>query len=226
MMNNGSVAAAARVDGIRRRRPTIIFDPFFPSFGFGFGSPFGFGFGFGCDPFWGWWGCPPGYGFGFGYGAGFGYGDGFGYFGGGSGYGYGGSDMNFQADAIAPNAGNDNMSSPDGDAGIWQNAPDNTSQADDAKAQPYVVIFLHDGTSYAVSDYWLAAGKLHYVTSYGGENSVDANQLDLQRTVNENAAHGIDFTLRPSPATDGPNVPQTLQPPSSHDSQTPAPIPQ
>ena len=224
-MNNGSVAEAARADSIRRRRPIIIVSPFFPGFGFGFGS-FGFGYGFGCDPFWGWWGCPPGYGFGYGYGAGFGYGDGFGYFGGASGLGYGGSDMNFQADAIAPNAGNDNMSFPDSNAGNWQSAPDNASQPDDAKAQPYVVIFLRDGTSYAVSDYWLAAGKLHYVTSYGGENSVDANQLNLQRTVNENAAHGIDFTLRPSPATDAPNVPQSLQPPSSHDNQAPASVPQ
>jgi hypothetical protein len=44
----------------------------------------------------------------------------------------------------------------------------------------------------------LDAGQLHYVTSYGGENSVDADRVDLQRTVDENAKNGIDFTLRPA----------------------------
>ena len=51
-------------------------------------------------------------------------------------------------------------------------------------------LYLKDGTSFAVSDYWLADGKLHYVTSYGGDNAVDESQVDLQRTVNENAARG------------------------------------
>jgi hypothetical protein len=222
-MNNAAFASARISENRFHRRP-IFSGPFFP-FGFGFGSPFGFGygFGFGCDPLWNW-NCPLGYGFG--YGAGFGYGGDFGYYGGATGMGYGaGSDMNFEMNGTEPNAGED-MSSPQGNAGEWQNAPDNSSQADVANAQPYVVIFLRDGTSYAVSDYWLAGGKLHYVTSYGGENSVDANQLDLQRTVNENASHGITFTLRPAPATDAPNGQQNLQPPPSNDGQTPAPNPQ
>jgi len=56
---------------------------------------------------------------------------------------------------------------------------------------------------------------------------VDANQLDLQRTVNENAAHGITFTLRPAPASDAPGgAPKSLQPAPSNDSQTPAQNPQ
>jgi hypothetical protein len=208
-----------------RRRPIIIVDPFNPflfGFGFGFGSPFGFGygFGFGCDPLWDW-NCPP-----FGYGLGFGYGGGS-YFGGGSAYGYnGGSDMNLQFNNSDSSAAGQDMASPDGNSGDWLDVPDNNPQADAANAQPYVVIYLHDGSSYAVSDYWLKDGKLHYVTSYGGENSVDANQLDLQRTVNENATHGITFTLRPTPATGPSNGPQNLQPPSSNDTQTPAPNPQ
>jgi hypothetical protein len=213
-----------------RPRPIIIF-PFNPFlFGFGFGSPFGYGFGFGCDPLWGW-NCPLygfGYGGGFGYGASFGYGGGPAYFGGGSSYGYaGGSDMNFQSNDSDSSAAGQDMPSPDGNSGgDWLEVPDNNSQADVANAQPYVVIYLHDGSSYAVSDYWLKDGKLHYVTSYGGENSVDANQLDLQRTVNENATHGITFTLRPTPATDSSNGQQKLQPPSANDTQTPAPNPQ
>ena len=55
----------------------------------------------------------------------------------------------------------------------------------------YVLLFLKDGSNFAVSDYWLSGGKLHYVTSYGGENAIDEAQLDLQRTVNENATRGV-----------------------------------
>jgi len=224
--NNERFASNISREGLRRR--PIIFFPFSPfGFGFGFGSPFGFGFGFGCDPLWGW-NCPLGYGFG--YGGGLGYSGDFGYYGGTTGYGNGysadGSDMNLQANGTEPSAGGEDMASPEGNSGDWQSAPDNSSQGSVAAPQPYVVVFLRDGSSYAVSDYWLAGGKLHYVTSYGGENSVDANQLDLQRTVNENAAHGVTFTLRPAPATDAPGVPQSLQPPPSNDGQTPAPKPQ
>jgi hypothetical protein len=227
VMNNGRFASASVSREGFRRRP-IIFFPFSPfGFGFGFGSPFGFGFGFGCDPLWNW-NCPLGYGFG--YGAGFGYAGDYGYYGGGTGMGYGngysgdGSDMNFQVNGTEPSAGGEDMASPEGNSGEWQSAPDSSSQGSVAAPQPYVVVFLRDGSSYAVSDYWLAGGKLHYVTSYGGENSVDANKLDLQRTVNENAAHGVTFTLRPAP--DAPGVPQSLQPAPSNDSQTPAPKPQ
>lgn len=144
----------------------------------------------------------------------------------GSGAYGGGSDMNFEFNGIDSGAAGEDMSSPEGNASEWQNTPENSSQGVAANPQPYVVVFLRDGTSYAVSDYWLAGGKLHYVTSYGGENSVDANQLDLQRTVNENALHGITFTLRPTPATETPGVPQSLQPAPSNDTQTPAPNPQ
>ena len=67
----------------------------------------------------------------------------------------------------------------------------------------YPVIVLKDGTSYAVTDYWLTGGHLHYITTYGGENDIDINQLDLQKTVDENAQRGINFTLRPTPMEDG-----------------------
>jgi hypothetical protein len=214
------------------RPPVVIFDPFFF-------SPFGFGFGFGCDPFWNW-GCSRfAFGPGFGFGAGFGYGADFGYGGFGNGWdlgyynggGYGGSGLTFNA--MGPSSAPDDMPSLEGNSGDWQDAPANNSQATDASgnylnAQPYVVIILRDGSSYAVSDYWLAGGKLHYITSYGGENSVDVNQLDLQRTVNDNATRGIEFTLRPTPAANVPNdlpVPQPA-PPADNRPQTTAPKPQ
>jgi hypothetical protein len=76
-----------------------------------------------------------------------------------------------------------------------------------AATTPTVLIYLNDGTTYVASDYWLADGKLHYNVSYAGENSVDMNQVDLQRTVNENAKRGVRFSLKPNRDTwnGGPN---------------------
>jgi hypothetical protein len=62
-----------------------------------------------------------------------------------------------------------------------------------------MVLYLKDGTVYALEDYWVADGKLHYVTNYGGENAIDLDTIDMQRTVDVNAKRGINVTLRPAP---------------------------
>ena len=61
------------------------------------------------------------------------------------------------------------------------------------------MLYLKDGTTYVVSDYWLTESKLHFVTDNGVENAIDVDQLDLQRTVDHNASHGVSFTLQPAP---------------------------
>ena len=158
---------------------------------FGFGSRRGFRGrgGFGCFNF----AFGPCGGLGYGFGLGYGYGYGYGY---GSGYGYwgGGYDINpadFNAqDVTAPNPWMGDY--------VYEGS-DEAAQVEAATAPgPLTVIYFKDGSSYGVRDYWLDAGQLHYVTSYGGENSVDADRVDLQRTVDENAKNGIDFTLRPA----------------------------
>ena len=68
-----------------------------------------------------------------------------------------------------------------------------------AESTATVLLYLKDGTMYAATDYWFSGSKLHYVVSYGGESTVDMDQLDLQRTVDENAKRGIRFSLRPKP---------------------------
>ena len=73
-----------------------------------------------------------------------------------------------------------------------------------AATTPTVLIYLSDGTTLAASDYWLADGQLHYYVNYGGENSVDMSQVDLQRTVNENAKRGVRFSLKPNPDSANP----------------------
>jgi hypothetical protein len=198
------------------RSPSLVARPFLPHrvyyqpifFGpaFGFYPGFGyFGNGF-CDPFWGFdptFGCG-----GFGYGGGFGLGYGFG-------YGYGnyfgaGYDNSF---AVGSTTGpvdfeNDTPSNDDGaysptpEQGTDRDAGQNNGgdQQSAAPAPPLATaIYLKDGTNFDVMSYWLDAGKLHYITNYGGETSIDVSQLDLQRTVDENARLGVDFTLRPNP---------------------------
>jgi hypothetical protein len=57
---------------------------------------------------------------------------------------------------------------------------------------------------YEVSDYWVADNELHYISNGSGENAVKLDQVDLQRTADENTKRGTQFTLktnRPAPAT-------------------------
>jgi len=75
-----------------------------------------------------------------------------------------------------------------------------------------VLLYLKDGSVFAVASYTVSGGKLHYVTRYGGENDIDVDLLDLQKTVDANAARGVTFTLTPptpSPAPPGPISPPT-----------------
>jgi hypothetical protein len=158
---------------------------FGPGYGYGYGFgglyPFGFGLGFGfgafCDPFWDF-GCDaygyPGYGYYGPYGPGFysnSYGD--------------------DSDTTTP----DNSQN----YGVYLNqntAQDNSSEN---SANASTVLYLNDGTSFAVTNYWVADYKLHYVIDGARENEIDLDQIDVQRTVDENAARGLNFTLKPAP---------------------------
>ncbi len=76
--------------------------------------------------------------------------------------------------------------------------PGSTAAEHALATEPLALIFLNDGTNYQVSDYWVERGRLHYVTSYGAENSIAIDGLDLQRTVDENWKNGVQFILHPS----------------------------
>jgi hypothetical protein len=85
------------------------------------------------------------------------------------------------------------------DAQVPQGSPNtNPDTGNVATTTPTVLIYLKDGTMYTASDYWLVEGKLHYLTSYSTESVVDMDEVDLQRTVDENAKRGVTFTLKPS----------------------------
>jgi hypothetical protein len=88
-----------------------------------------------------------------------------------------------------------------------------------------VVLFLKDGTVYAITDYWIADNKLHYVTNYGGENSIPLDQLDMQRTVDVNAKRGINITLRPTPQSQQAAPEPDAAPPAPEAQPAPPPQP-
>lgn len=82
----------------------------------------------------------------------------------------------------------------------WQDSPAGGSSDSAEASKPPATIYLKDGASYGVTDYWLADGNLHYITNYGGENSIPVERLDLQRTVDENTTLGVSFILSNQPA--------------------------
>jgi hypothetical protein len=172
--------------------------------GWGWGFGWGWGWGGFWGPGWGWggWGWP-GYSLGYypywpGY-----YGD--------PGYGVSYDDNgNYSSSDNGPvdnNSGNYSAGSvaPNNPADVAPPSPnDNPVTGDVSSSRPTVLLYLKDGTTYAASDYWLQDGLLHYTVNYGGESTLNMDDLDLQRTVNENARRGINFSLHPNPTSANP----------------------
>jgi hypothetical protein len=178
-----------RVFGPRRGRPRFFGG--FGFFGFGFGSPF-FDFGFvpSCNPFWAWpwaFGCES-FGYWDGYNAGF----------------YEGYNASF----YQPEEQQEMEQPPEEPETYMYVPPPESGSPEEIEAEKVlVVLYMKNGAVYAVTNYWVGDGKLHYLTSYGGENTIDLNDLDLQKTVDVNASRGVEFTLRPAPEQKQPNPP-------------------
>jgi len=62
------------------------------------------------------------------------------------------------------------------------------------------LLVLNNGTSHAVTDYWVSDGYLEYISPDGTRSHIPLEALDLQRTVTENAPRGLQFVLRSTPA--------------------------
>ena len=74
--------------------------------------------------------------------------------------------------------------------------------ADNTKREPPVTLLqLRDGSMYGLTVYWVEGENLHYFTTYGGEDSVPLQRIDFDKTVQLNADRGVEFVLRPKPAS-------------------------
>jgi hypothetical protein len=65
-------------------------------------------------------------------------------------------------------------------------------------------LYLKDGTTYSVTDYWLVNDQLHFtMIEEGGTKSVlhviEFDELDLQTTIDVNTQRGFRFVLRNEP---------------------------
>ncbi len=95
-------------------------------------------------------------------------------------------------------AGNDNNNS--------QRAPQGSDDANAVAGNvtgsaPAALIYLKNGTTQSVTDYWLQGGRLHYTVNYGAASTLKLKDVDWQRTVDENARRGIRFSLKPHPSS-------------------------
>jgi hypothetical protein len=61
--------------------------------------------------------------------------------------------------------------------------------------QPVTLLQLRDGSMYGLVAYWVEDGQLHYTTTYGGQNSLELDRIDLEQTLQLNAERGIRFVL-------------------------------
>ena len=119
-------------------------------------------------------------------------------------YSYSTQPQNDAPQVDAPqNDGDDDAGAPPADE------PYSTSYSSDAKIEMPVLLFMKNRSVYAASDYWVEDGKLHYMLSTGAEKMVDLNELDVRRTIAENADLGTQVTLTSRPS-------QSETPPEMH----------
>lgn len=86
-----------------------------------------------------------------------------------------------------------------GEGGVATQDPttNNSALVDKMKSEPPATLLqLRDGSMYGLVDYWVEDGQLHYTTTYGGQNSVELDRIDPEKTVQLNAERGIQFVLR------------------------------
>lgn len=72
-----------------------------------------------------------------------------------------------------------------------------------AERSDLVEIFLKDGTTYNVSDYWFVNGQMHLLVAEEGakptEQMTDIDEVDLQRTIDVNTRRGFRIVMRNEP---------------------------
>ncbi len=61
---------------------------------------------------------------------------------------------------------------------------------------------LRDGSTYGLTDYWVSDGELHYTTTYGRQNSLPFERIDLEKTVQLNADRHVSCCCPSSAALD------------------------
>jgi len=74
-------------------------------------------------------------------------------------------------------------------------APESSPDAPVTAEAPVILLQLKDGSMYGLARYRVEDGRLYYVTTYGGENSVPLDRVDFPMTVQLNSDRNISFVL-------------------------------
>jgi hypothetical protein len=83
--------------------------------------------------------------------------------------------------------------------GTQNPATNNAAPVNQAKIEePVTLLQLRDGSMYGLVTYWVEDGRLRYTTTYGGQNSIELDRIDLEKTEQLNGERGIQFVLRPN----------------------------
>jgi len=69
---------------------------------------------------------------------------------------------------------------------------------------PTMILYLTDGKTVPAADWWVAQGRLQYVTDTGAPGVIELSQLDLEQTITRNEARGLQFHLRFTPPSERP----------------------
>ncbi len=152
--------------GTRPPAPPFPRPPFLFNPCFGHAFCSGFGFGFGSPLL-----CDPFFGF-------------------GRCFPFFGLTFGFQDDSFYAGAETQDVASGASDLGSTSTA----STADGAD-HPITLLQLKNGYMYGLNDYWVEGDSLHYVTNYGGKNSVPLDAIDLATTIRLNSDRGVEFSL-------------------------------
>jgi hypothetical protein len=88
----------------------------------------------------------------------------------------------------------------DGNSSVRPETILGTATEAQAPGKGVFLLVLNNGTSHAVTDYWVADGYLEYISADGTRGHIPLEALDLQNTVTQNAPRGLPFVLRSAPA--------------------------
>jgi hypothetical protein len=107
--------------------------------------------------------------------------------------------MQSEMSAISP-AANPSDDTAEGNSSAPAGAMLGAATEDQALGKGVFLLVLNNGTSHAVTDYWVADGYLEYISPDGTRSHILLEALDLQNTVIQNAPRGLPFVLRSTPA--------------------------
>ena len=108
-------------------------------------------------------------------------------------------------DSTYPDNSDQPLASPDVNAPNDQSEPQADLPAGSDVIRANVQIYLKSGGRLSAIMYWTTGNKLSFVTDNGTAVTIQLDQLDLDRTVQENARRGVDFRLPeppPSPSAE------------------------